>query len=278
MQAKYIFLDVDGTLVSYENILPDSAVEAVHLAHANGHKIFAVTGRSKAEMYADILAIGLDGYIGGNGNYIEYNDEVIYHKHLTLEDTTNIVNWLHDHHLEFYLEANSGLYGSERFDSRAQVTVQEYVASKGKDNPKGVSVKSVFPEMIFGEDLYRDDINKISFVLDSYQDYLDAKDFFADYQVGTWGGRGEKALFGDIALANINKETAIQYLLGHANISSKNTFAFGDAKVDLPMFNICEVGIAMGNGGDSIKEAADYITDAAEDNGIYNAFKYFDII
>ena len=55
MTSKYIFLDVDGTLVSYESVLPQSAVEAIHQAQANGHKVFTVTGRSKAEMYKDCL-------------------------------------------------------------------------------------------------------------------------------------------------------------------------------------------------------------------------------
>lgn len=278
MTSKYIFLDVDGTLVSYENVLPESAVEAIHQAQANGHKVFTVTGRSKAEMYKEILDIGFDGYVGGNGNYIELADEVIYHKHLTGEETRKIVDWLLDRNLEFYLESNSGLYGSKNFRERGHQTVQSYVAYKGKDNAQDASVESIFPEMLFDQNLYRDDINKISFVLESYQDYLAAKEAFKDYQVGTWGGRGEHALFGDVALANITKETAIQDLLAHENVDPKDTFAFGDAKIDIPMFNICETGVAMGNGGDEIKAAADYITDAAEDDGLYNAFKHFGLI
>lgn len=278
MTAKYIFLDVDGTLVSYENVLPDSAVEAIHQAQAKGHKVFTVTGRSKAEMYEDILAIGFDGYVGGNGNYIEVDEEVIYHEHLSLDQTTKIVDWLKDRQLEFYLESNSGLYGSENFKERGASTIQEYVAYKGKANPEQATVPNIFPEMLFGKDLYRDDINKISFILESYQDYLDAKEVFADYQVGTWGGRGETALFGDVALANINKQTAIEFLLKHEGVDKKDTFAFGDAKVDIPMFNIAGTGVAMGNGGDEIKVVADYITDAAEDDGLYNAFKHFNLI
>lgn len=92
MTTKHIFLDVDGTLVSYENILPQSAVDAIQQAQANGHKVYTVTGRSKAEMYEEILAIGFDGYIGGNGNYIELGDQVLYHKHLSLDQTTAIVD------------------------------------------------------------------------------------------------------------------------------------------------------------------------------------------
>ena len=37
-------------------------------------------------------------------------------------------------------------------------------------------------------------------------------------------------------------------------------------------------GIAMGNGTDAAKEAADYITDDIHQDGIYNGLKHFDLI
>lgn len=44
--GKIIFIDVDGTLVDYENNLPDSAIEAIRTARKNGHKVYISTGRS----------------------------------------------------------------------------------------------------------------------------------------------------------------------------------------------------------------------------------------
>ena len=41
---------------------------------------------------------------------------------------------------------------------------------------------------------YRDDVNKTAFVLNSYQDYLDAVKEFKVMVVGTWGGKGQLAL------------------------------------------------------------------------------------
>ena len=82
---KIVLIDIDGTLVDYENNLPASAVEAIHLAQANGHKVYACTGRSKAENKQEIWDIGLDGMIGGNGNYIESGDTVVFHQIISLE-------------------------------------------------------------------------------------------------------------------------------------------------------------------------------------------------
>lgn len=51
-------------------------------------------------------------------------------------------------------------------------------------------MREAFPYMIFDGELYRDDVNKISYVLGSYQDFLDARGRFPDLESGTWGGRG----------------------------------------------------------------------------------------
>lgn len=278
MDTHYIFIDVDGTLVTYENELPASAVTAIKEAQSNGHKVYTVTGRSKAEMYSDILSIGFDGYIGGNGSYIESNNTVVAEKTLTYEDCKRIVDWLHDKQLEFYLESNQALIGSEHFETEAEKTIQLYSSRKGNSNSDSLKVKDVFPDMIFEKNLYRSNVNKISFLLNSYDDYLEAKQLFSDFKVSTWGGVGETALFGDVALSNIDKGTAIKHLMNYLNESERNTFAFGDAKVDIPMLNYCHVGVAMGNGGSEIKEMADHITDDVSKDGLYNAFKFFKLI
>ena len=89
-------------------------------------------------------------------------------------------------------------FASERFETVAEPTIQEYCRRKEKPGAEKLTVREAFPEMTFGGELYCDDVNKISYVLNSYQDYLDTKERFTDLQNGTWGGAGETALFGDI--------------------------------------------------------------------------------
>ena len=276
--GKIIFMDIDGTLVDYTGKIPDSARQAVRAARANGHRVYLCTGRSEAEVYDSIWEIGWDGIIGGNGSYVRDGETIVLWQHITLEQCRHIVDWLHGRGLEFYLEANSGLYASEHFEQRGAATIREYTGRKGKD-PARVTVRTAFPEMIFGErDLYRGDLNKVSFILDSYQDYLDAVREFPDLKVGTWGGAGETALFGDIGVPGVDKGFAVDALLRHLGASVEDTFAFGDARVDIPMLEKCAVGVAVGSGGDEIKAMADYVTDAVEQDGIYNAFRHFGLI
>lgn len=272
-----IFIDVDGTLVNYENQIPASAIEAIRQARANGHLVFICTGRSRAEVYPEIWDIGLDGMIGGNGSYVEYNNEVIMHQTISYENCVKIVDWLHTKGLEFYLESNSGLYGSEEFETKAEPVIREYSKRKGREYSK-LTVKDVLPDMIFGGELYRNDLNKVSYILNSYQDYIDTRNQFKDLQNGTWGGAGETALFGDIGVRDITKARAIDVLLKHIGATKEQTIAFGDAKIDIPMLEYCSYGVAMGNGGDEIKKVADYVTDEVDADGLKNAFIKLELI
>ncbi|CYW07169.1 HAD family hydrolase [Streptococcus suis] len=272
---KIIFLDVDGTLVDYHNRIPESAIRAIRQARENGHLVYVCTGRSRAEMQPELWEIGLDGMIGGNGSYVEHQGQVIMHQLLSEEDSRAIVDWLHERGLEFYLESNNGLFASENFRERARETLRIYSMNKGKtaEEVADQEVEDVVHGMIFDGQLYRNDLNKVSFVLDSYQDHLDSKQAFPQLVANTWGGRGESALFGDLGVKDIDKAHAISVLLDHLGASQADTIAFGDAKIDISMLDYCAVGVAMGNGGAEILAMADMITDDVEEDGLYNAFE-----
>lgn len=275
---RIILLDVDGTLVDYENNLPDSAVGAIRAARANGHKVYICTGRSRAEVYPPLWEIGLDGMIGGNGSYVESDGEVVMHQTLSLDQCTRAVDWLDARGLAFYLESNNGLFASRDFENGALQAVREYSARKGKEGASTMSVHDGYPEMIYDGELYRDDVNKISYVLGSYRDFLDACDEFGDMQNGTWGGRGATALWGDLGVKGITKAHAIDRLLGHLGADRADTIAFGDATIDVPMLDYCAYGVAMGNGSDDVKAAADLVTDDVEEDGLAHAFERLGLV
>ncbi|WP_162011917.1 HAD family hydrolase [Streptococcus sp. S784/96/1] len=273
--TKIIFLDVDGTLVDYHNRIPESAVIAIRKARENGHLVYACTGRSRAEMQPEIWEIGIDGMIGGNGSYVEHQGKVVMHQLIAKEDAVAVVDWLHERGLEFYLESNNGLFASEHFREKGKETLHTYMLGKGMtaEQVADLETEDVLHGLVYGADLYRDDLNKISFILSSYQDHLDSKEAFPQLVANTWGGRGETALFGDLGIKGIDKAKAIDQLLAHLGHDRSDTIAFGDAKIDIPMFDYCALGVAMGNSGAETKASADMVTDDVEEDGLYNAFE-----
>lgn len=278
MNKKILLIDVDGTLVDYENHLPESAVSAIRQAREAGHRVYICTGRSKAEVYEEIWNIGLDGMIGGNGSYVEDHGQVVMHQLITAEQCRHIVDWLHGRGLEFYLESNNGLFASEHFEEAGEPVIREYQRRKDKAGADQATVRGVFPEMIFGGELYRDDVNKVSFILNSYEDHLASIREFPDLKPGTWGGAGEIALFGDLGVKDITKAHAVEVLVRHLGASMDDTIAFGDAKVDIPMFECCHNSCCMGSGGDEAKAAAEFVTDDVDRDGLKKAFVHFQLI
>ena len=276
--GKIVFLDVDGTLINYETVCPDSAKKAVELARANGHKVYICTGCSKAEIEQRDLP-ELDGMIGANGGYVEDAGQVVMHQALTVDQVKHIVDWCNGRELGFYLEANSGMYINHWFEVQAPATMVKYAMGKGADEATAQAKADGFVNsMIRTDDLYRDDVNNVSFILSSYQDHLDSIVEFPDMECNTWGGKDEQALFGDLGPKGITKKHAIEVLLEHLGADQADTISFGDAKIDLSMFECCAYNVAMGNGGPEIKAAADYITDDVDEDGLWNAFKKLGLI
>ena len=265
----YIFLDIDGTLIDYNMKLPHSARYAVNEARKNGHKVLYCTGCSTIEIDIRHYDLAIDGFIGGNGCYIEYEGKVIRHQSLTREQCNHFTKWCEDRDLAYRLECNSGMYISDGYEEKSLEARRKY---SGVDNPP------MNPCMVAGGNLDRDDVNKTAFVLKSYQDYIDALNEFPDMVVGHWGGVGELALYGDTSPIGVNKGDSILYLLDYLGEDNDDTIGFGDAMSDLPMFEVCKHKVAMGNAGDIVKEAATYVTGAVDDYGLYDAFVHFGLI
>lgn len=270
MDRKLLLFDVDGTLVSYDGTVPQSCIDALKQAKDKGHYVFVVTGRTRNR--ATVGNIDVSGMICGNGAYIECEGEVLKDKKLSLEQVKEITDYLDSHDICYFMEGNDGLYGSHDFETRAVPTYQKYGHS---GTPK---IREIYPMMEFPESMYQENITKINYVLNTYQDYLDFKAHFPQFQCLTWGGQGEDALFGDCALPHIDKKMAIEQLIEYLDMDKQDIYAFGDAEVDIPMFQCAGTSICVGSGREAAKKAADYVTKDVLDDGIYEALKHFHLI
>ena len=77
--GRIIFLDVDGTLVNGDGIIPNSAKYAIKTAKDNGHRFVICTGRSRYQLSEELMDMGFDGVISSDGADVEVNGERVYH-------------------------------------------------------------------------------------------------------------------------------------------------------------------------------------------------------
>ena len=81
-----------------------------------------------------------------------------------------------------------------------------------------------------------------------------------------WGKRGA-----DIIVKSVTKAKGIQKVLDKMGYNLRNTYAIGDSSNDVPMFKLVNTPIAMGNGTDSAKANAKYITLTQDEGGLEKA-------
>ncbi len=74
------------------------------------------------------------------------------------------------------------------------------------------------------------------------------------------------------------KSKGIKTMYDHLRLRKEEAMAFGDDLNDIPMFEMVKYGICLGNGKDEAKQAAYYVTDSIEDDGLYKALVHFGIV
>ena len=84
--------------------------------------------------------------------------------------------------------------------------------------------------------------------------------------------------FADINPKDISKMRGIERMADRDNLDLSKTMAFGDGGNDISMLKGCKIGVAMGDAKENVREAADYYTTSADNHGIWNALKHFEII
>ena len=57
-----------------------------------------------------------------------------------------------------------------------------------------------------------------------------------------------------------------------------DTVAIGDSDNDLTMIEVAGIGIAMGNGEQCAKDAADWVADAVDASGLAHAFERLGVV
>lgn len=266
-RPRILLIDVDGTLVDYRCELPASAAQAVREARNRGHQVFLCTGRSRAEIYPELWALGVDGLIGGNGSYIEHNGEVVFHQVLAPEVVADALEWMRAQDVGFYLECNSGLFASDNFIARAAEAI-------GDESAESITmIREAMPALVYDTSRGHDDVNKISFALHRRFD-LDAlaAAFAGRSRIDTWSATGNGPEFGEFGQFGIHKGAAVERLVQWLGVAREDLIGFGDARPDVELFASCGVGVAMGNADAETQAAADLVAGRVDEDGLARAF------
>lgn len=283
MTKKIAFFDVDGTLVGDASIPTKKTVDAIHHFQSQGNLALVCTGRSKPEILPEIMEIGFDGIIGAGGGFISIGEDVIHHHTMPEADVRDIIQFFDDHDIAYYIESNSGLFGSQGYSDRISETILAYTNHDLVQAKVLRSESQWFHDLIdsfAGQVIDYADVNKISFINNSFDYQSIVAKFGHKFEIFNMTVPFFGKESGEIAVKGNDKETAITIVLDRLGLSKADAISFGDANNDLAMFRACGYNVAMGNATTELKAAADEVTTDVNHDGIavsLEANQYFSV-
>jgi Cof subfamily protein (haloacid dehalogenase superfamily) len=275
---RIAFLDVDGTLIDGGERIAPSTIEAVRGARANGHLVYLSTGRSTAEIYPSIRAIGFDGAITAGGGFAEVGGELVLSRTMPAEAVAKMVSFYEDAGYDFYLQSYDQVYPSPGMRGRFVRYLADDLARRGDTRPDLLTIasESGHPALSSFDDvrpLTFTGIAKSLFLADDLTAFDRVREAFRDeFHVitGTIPHMGKGS--GEATLSGVNKGTTIVQLVSLLGIDQSDTIGIGDSSNDIEMLQVCAVGIAMGNADRAVKDVADEVTTDVLDDGVWKSF------
>lgn len=261
MHYKAIFLDIDGTLVSFKtHDIPESTIQALTTAKEKGLKIFISTGRPP-HIITNLTKIEhlIDGFVSTNGAYCYIGNRDICFNTIDKSDVDYIV--------------------SRCTELRKSVIVVT------KDNMAvinpGEQFDRLFVDLLNIKNITSDQKTALQMLsqpviqLTPFIDDATECDILANTRrciAGRWHPE-----FTDITSSSADKGKGLACMAEALGINTEETIAFGDGGNDIPIIRQAGLGIAMGNACDELKANAKYVTTSVDADGIMNALRHFNI-
>ena len=276
MNRKVIFLDIDGTLTEPgSNTPPESALEAIAKARANGHFVYLCSGRN-FDMLSPLLKYPFDGVIASSGGYILCGDEVIYDCPMTPDQQEKAMKLLKDNGVFRTVECRDGAYTDEGFKEFLKDHAQEGGNSELLRWREQIeSSLNIQPMSLYnGSPIYKivvmaENVGQ----LEEPKKALEGEFMFCIQEPDRFG-----FVNGEVVNVKFDKGKGVIRVCEHLGIPVEDSIAFGDSMNDLEMMETAAWSVCMANGAQALKEISDEVCPAVTEDGMYKAFEKLGLI
>jgi len=271
-KIKLIALDLDGTLLDSDKQLSDENRQALERAANEGIEIVPATGRFYKGMPQIIRELPFVHYV------ISINGAQVY----SVKDGKTVcgseIPWQRAVSVMQRFDELPVIYDCYR-DGWGWMTKEFYdKAEKFSASPHNLemirTLRTPVPEL-------KENIKEVAHGVQKIQAFFNDMDLraemlktlpeeFPDLVVTTSIPNNI-----EINSKEATKGIAIKKLADYFNIPLSQTMAFGDDYNDITMLKAAGIGVAMGNAGNEIKRAADYVTDNCDSSGVAKAINHF---
>lgn len=233
---RYFFFDIDGTLTTPLTAdYPDSAREAVRL---------------QADAVDVAEELGIDSVISDGGNGVTCRGKILYHEGLPLEACFRLLGEIDGKKHPWAVTTENKKRRKTKYDDYLERVTDRYyetVVDSRYDYRRAAQIYKIFIACAKRE----------------------VKEIPLHTLPHVWLTKGT------MLVEPVHKERGIFEIMKRYNVSDDRIVVFGDGLNDCSMFRPEWMTVAMGNAKPVLKKKAKYITDDADDDGIYNACRHF---
>lgn len=254
---KAVFFDVDGTLISHtQNAVPESTRNALNQLSEKGIQRVIATGRHMLELsLLPVNNIRFDAYITLNGQLcLDAQGNLLFGNPIIGESKDCIIRMFYERTIPIMIVEKDNMYINF-------VNQHVQIAQKAISTP--------IPNVgeYTGNEIYQ----AIAYLEKGKEEAIE--NLVSGCKVTRWNDCAV-----DIIAASGGKRMGIIEYLRKNNIRKEDTMAFGDGENDIEMLKYVQIGVAMGNADNYVKENADYVTSSVDNNGIKEALVALKII
>lgn len=248
-KIKIVFFDIDGTLIDFQaKQISPKMLETLMRLQANGILICLATGRSPLAL-PHFPEITFDANLTFNGSYCYDSEKVLYSNPIPRDDILRLIE-------------NAADIGRP-----VCIATKDRLASNGSDTDLADYFRIGGLELEIAEDfdsLLQEDIYQLMMGCRE-SEYPSILKNVRHAKIAAWWDRAA-----DIIPADGGKGKAIGKLLEQYGFHPSEAIAFGDGNNDIEMLLSVGTGVAMANGSEQLKAAADDICGHVAQDGIYH--------
>lgn len=264
MNIQLIALDLDGTTMNSANRLSEYNRKALEETIASGVNVVVASGRAFDSLPQEVLEIrGIRYAISSNGAHITdlTSGEYIYSSYLKAETVDLAIQLARSENLMVEAFCDGKPYIAEELyeDIRVNGSVyrnQEYVLTTRKP------VADIYQFM----EINRDRLENINFFFYDENRLLEIRPKIQALPECNVVSSVKNNV--EIGGLDSSKAKALEVLSCKLEIARENIMSFGDAGNDIPMIRYAGFGVAMGNAWDEVKNAADYVSESNDEDGV----------
>lgn len=283
--GKLIAIDLDGTLLNSFGEISIKNKEKLIEAHGKGAEIVLASGRTTESILNFATELGICNYlISGNGAivYDIKNQKILSNKFMKKSRLLEVIKTCEE----------SGIYYNIYTEEAVITKSLKYnTLFYSKENEKKSDDKKTKIEIIeniykYVEEREKCDYTKVTICAESFEMFsnvIEKLKQIKNVEVLDVSRMTKKIIkcgddeikleyfYTEISNENVNKWTAIEYLIKKLNIDKKDVIAIGDNINDKEMLVHAEIGIATGNSNPEIKKIAKLVVADNNSDGVSEA-------